>query len=51
MYNPRYWDGLPTPLVMKLGDAGRGLRSGQAVNLAVRAGAGVAFDVEGRRLN
>ncbi len=42
--------GVPTPLVMKLGDEGRGLRAGQAVQLAVRAGAGIGFDNEGRRL-
>ena len=43
-------EGLGTPLVMKLGDEGRGLRSGQAVTLAVRGGAGLAFDAEGRRV-
>jgi multiple sugar transport system ATP-binding protein len=34
-------EGLPTPLVLKLGDEGRGLRSGQAVSLTVRAGGGL----------
>jgi hypothetical protein len=43
-------EGLPTPLVLKLGDEGRGLRSGQAVSLTVRAGSGLGFDAEGRRV-
>ncbi len=43
-------DGLTAPLVMKLGDEGRGLRSGQAVQLAARAGAGLGFDAQGRRV-
>jgi multiple sugar transport system ATP-binding protein len=43
-------DGLAAPLVVKLCDEGRGLRSGQAVRLAVRVGAGLGFDGEGRRV-
>ena len=43
-------EGLAAPLVLKLGDEGRGLRSGQTVSLAVRAGAGLGFDGEGRRV-
>ncbi len=43
-------EGLAAPLVLKLGDEGRGLRSGQAVSLAVRAGAGLGFDGAGRRV-
>ena len=43
-------EGLAAPLVLKLGDEGRGLRSGQTVSLAVRAGAGLGFDGAGRRV-
>jgi multiple sugar transport system ATP-binding protein len=43
-------EGMPTSMVMKLGDEGRGLRAGQTVTLAVRPGAGLGFDGEGRRV-